>query len=54
MSDSILEQSKTIAEIREANPKFRFSLSIVTRTYIREGNAILKMEDGTLIRVALS
>lgn len=53
MSDNILSQSKTIAEIRAVDPKFRFSLSIVTRTYIREGNAILKMEDGTLIRVDL-
>ena len=53
MSCDILSQSKTLAEIRAADPEFRFSLSIVTRTYMREGHAILKMEDGTLVRVAL-
>ena len=51
--DNILSQSKTIAELRAADPEFRFSLSIVTRTYMREGNAILQMEDGVLVRVAL-
>jgi len=53
MSDNILSRSKTIEELRAADPEFRFSLSIVTRTYMREGNAILQMEDGVLVRVAL-
>jgi hypothetical protein len=54
MIDDIVAKSKTLEEIRAKDPDFIFALSIVNRTYIRGGNAILQMEDGTLVRIELS